>query len=96
MKSVDMQFGLPVTFLKEGDNFIAYTPALDLSTFGPTFDKAKKNFVEAVNIFFEEIIEMGTVNDVLTELGWQKENGRLVPPVVVSNQTETFSFPLSS
>ena len=53
MKNADMQFGLPVTFLKEGDNFIAYTPALDLSTFGPTFDKAKKNFVEVVNIFFE-------------------------------------------
>ena len=96
MKSVDMQFGLPVTFLKEGDNFISYTPALDLSTFGPTLDKAKKNFVEAVNIFFEEIIEMGTVDDVLTELGWQKKDGKYVPPAVVSNQTETFSFPLSN
>ncbi len=96
MKNVDMQFGLPVTFLKEGDNFIAYTPALDLSTFGPTFDKTKRNFIEAVNIFFDEIIEMGIVNDVLTELGWQKENGKFIPPVVVSNQTETFSFPQSN
>ena len=90
-----MQFGLPVTFLKEGDNFIAYTPALDLSTFGPTFDKAKKNFIEVVNIFFEEIIRMGTADDGLSELGWQKKDGRYIPPGVFSNQTEKFTFSLS-
>ena len=44
--------------------------------------------------FFEEIIRMGTVDDVLAELGWQKKDGRYIPPVVVSNQTETFSFQL--
>ncbi|OGH47789.1 MAG: hypothetical protein A3A51_03715 [Candidatus Levybacteria bacterium RIFCSPLOWO2_01_FULL_39_10] len=92
IKKVNSEFGLPVSFLKEGDSFIAYTPALDLSTSGDTFEEAQKNFVEAVNIFFEELVKMGTVDDVLTELGWQKENGKYIPPVVVSNQTETFSF----
>ena len=94
MKRVNSEFGLPVSFIKERDVFIAYTPALDLSTMGKTLKEAKKNFIEAVNIFFEEIIRMGTVDDVLTELGWKKEDGKYIPPVVVSNQTETFSFQL--
>lgn len=91
--NVAIKFALPVSFLREGDYFIAYTPALDLSTAGSTFEEAQKNFEEAVNIFFQELIKMGTVSDVLSELGWQKQNNSFVPPVVVSNQTQTFSIP---
>lgn len=94
MKNIAIKFALPVSILKEGDSFIAYTPALDLSTSGDTFEDAQKNFDEAVNIFFEELIEMGTTNEVLEGLGWQKQNNILIPPVVVANQTESFSIPL--
>ena len=93
MNKVAVKFSLPVSFLREGDLFVAYTPALDLSTAGSSFEEAQKNFEEAVNIFFQELIEMGTLKDVLTELGWQKQNNSFVPPVVVSNQTQTFSIP---
>lgn len=94
MKSIPMQFSLPIAILKEGDSFVAYTPALDLSTSGDTFEEAQKNFVEAVNIFFEELIEMKTIDEVLAGLGWQKQNNIFSPPIVVSNQTESFSIPL--
>ncbi|KKQ67440.1 MAG: hypothetical protein US86_C0001G0367 [Candidatus Daviesbacteria bacterium GW2011_GWA2_38_24] len=57
MGKVNYQFTLPVSILKEGDSFIAYTPALDLSTVGDTF------------------------KEVLTQLGWQKVDKQLVPPV---------------
>ena len=93
MKKAQLQFALPVSILKEGDSFIAYTPALDLSTAGDTFEEVKKIFEEAVQIFFEEITEKGTVNEALSELGWQKADNHLTPPVVVSHQTETFSVP---
>ncbi len=96
MKKVAIKFGLPVSILKEGDSFIAYTPALDLSTAGDTFEDAQKNFNEAVNIFFEELAEMGTINEVLEGLGWQKQNNTFTPPVVVANQTESFSIPLAN
>lgn len=96
MKGPHIQFSLPVSILKEGKVFIAYTPALDLSTSGNTFQDAQKNFVEAVNIFFEELIEMGTIDEVLIGLGWQKRNNTLVPPVVVANQIENFSIPLTN
>lgn len=94
MKNVSIKFALPVSILKEGNSFIAYTPALDLSTFGDTFEDARKNFDEAVNIFFEELVKMGTVDEVLTGLGWQKQNNTFMPPVVIANQTESFSIPL--
>lgn len=87
-----ISFSLPVTVIKEGDNFVAYTPALDLSTVGKTFDEAKKRFEEAVQIFFEEIIEKGTMGEALSELGWEKINHQYVPPVVVGHDTETFTI----
>ena len=62
MKKMNFQASLPVTFLREGDQFVAYTPVLDLSTSGDTFEQAKKRFSEAVQIFFEECFNMGTLN----------------------------------
>ncbi|MCL4353591.1 type II toxin-antitoxin system HicB family antitoxin [Patescibacteria group bacterium] len=97
MKNLRVQFTLPVSILKEGDAFVAYTPVLDLSTSGNTFEQAQKNFVEAVNLFFEELMEMGTADEVLKDLGWQKQdNNVLIPPVVIANQTESFSIPLTN
>ena len=93
MDKIAIKFGLPVSILREGDSFIAYTPALDLSTAGSSFEEVQKNFEEAVNIFFQELVEMGTLNDVLADLGWQKQNNNFVPPIVISNQTQTFSIP---
>ena len=79
--------------MKEGDSFISYSPALDLSTVGESFDEAKKRFEEAVGIFFEEIIKMGTVDQALTELGWQKQDKEYFPPVIVGSQTQNFTVP---
>lgn len=92
MKKTQVQFSLPVTILKEDKSFIAYTPALDISTVGETFQEAKKRFEELVHIFFEEIIEKGTLNEVLIELGWKKQEKMFIPPAVVSHDVETFSF----
>lgn len=93
MDKVAINFALPVSILREGDSFVAYTPALDLSTAGSTFEEAQKNFEEAVNIFFQELMEMGTLNDVLKDLGWGKQNNNFVPPVVVENRVQNFSIP---
>lgn len=89
-----VQFSLPVIVMKEASGYVAYSPALDLSTVGETFDKAKAMFEEAVEIFFEEITEKKTVDEALEELGWRKVNRKYVPPVVVGQQTEQFSIPV--
>lgn len=88
MKKLNLEFNLPVSFLKEGNKYIAYTPALDLSTSGRSYQQAKKRFEELVNIFFEDIIESGTVEEVLTNLGWQKSQKDWMPPVVISQELQ--------
>jgi predicted RNase H-like HicB family nuclease len=73
MRKVKLAGTIPLCFLKEKDSFVAFSPALDLSTCGRTFDEAKKNFSEALEIFFEECISMGTLKEVLESCGWEKD-----------------------
>ena len=70
--------------------FVAYTPELDLASCGPTEEKAKKNLHEAVEIFFEEMQTKGKLEEFLKEVGFQKENSRLIPPRV---SFESFFLP---
>ncbi|MFH1713143.1 MAG: type II toxin-antitoxin system HicB family antitoxin [Candidatus Jacksonbacteria bacterium] len=94
MKQTYFEFNLPVSIFKEGDNFIAYTPALDLSTSGKTFKEVKKRFQEAVQIFFEETSQRGTTEEVLAELGWTKRQKQWSPPPVIAHEPETVKIPL--
>ena len=66
------RINIPVTFIEENDQVTAHCPVLDSATCGENFDEAKKRFAELVSIFFEELCEMGTVEDVLLECGWKK------------------------
>jgi len=88
-------FSLPVNILKEGKSFVAYTPALDISTVGDTLEEAKNRFEEAVNIFFEETSSAGTLEKALEELGWEKRKKQYYPPVVVDHTSKTFTIPIS-
>ena len=86
MKKLSLKaINLPVTIFKEGKSYVAYSPALDLSTCASTYKKAQTNFSEIAGIFIEELVEMGTLDAVLRELGWQKIKSNWQPPVVVSN-----------
>ncbi len=78
---------LPVTIMKQGKQFVAYSPALDVSTCGKSAKDAQAKFVELVYIFLEEIIEAGTVNEVLSELGWKKVQQKWSPPQVVLSKS---------
>ena len=89
MKKTIREFKLPVSILREGKKYVAYTPALDLSTSGNSFDQAKRRFEEAVNIFFEELLKKGTTEEVFQELGWQKIHAKWSPPVVIANESQT-------
>ena len=63
--------------------------------FGTTLEEAKKNFTEAVEIFFDEIVKMGTLEDVLLDLGWKKQNKDFIPPVVISQGMESVRVPFA-
>ena len=63
---------LHVEVFKEGKLFVAYCPALDISTSAETLVQVRKMFAEMVDIFFEEVIKMGTMDKVLSQCGWRK------------------------
>lgn len=84
---------LPVFIIKEQNYFVAYTPALDFAATGDSVESAKKSFSEAINIFFDEIEEKGTLEEVLQEFGWQKIDNSLQPPEIVSQTKETVKIP---
>jgi len=62
---------VPVIIFKENNQYVAYSPALDLSTCGENYDVITRRFNDAAEIFFEEIIEKETLREALLELGWK-------------------------
>lgn len=92
MKS-SISYALPVTIFREGAYFIAYSPALDLSSAGKSTKEAKRMFAEAVDSFFEELSEAGTLNAVLKDLGWTGKRDALQPPKVVQHQMVNVRVP---
>jgi len=76
---------LPVIFLREGKYVVAYTPALDLTTQGKDLEQTKKRFQEIVEIFFEELARMDTLETTLSSLGWEKVNSKWNAPVIIEH-----------
>jgi predicted RNase H-like HicB family nuclease len=72
-----------VLIVQEEECFVAYCPALELSSYGKTEAEAKKSFDEAMGIFLEETERKGTLEKVLLALGWtlkQKPSFKYQPP----------------
>ena len=56
----------------EGDCFVGYCRELDVSSFGDTPEDAKASLQEAVEAFIEGCEYLGTLDDVLTDSGFDK------------------------
>lgn len=93
-KVAQVEVKIPVTFFREGKKLIAYTSSLDLATSGKDISQAKKRFTEAVEIFFEELLGKGTLDEVLHDLGWQKINKSWSPPTPVAHEMEEIEVPI--
>lgn len=53
--------------------YASYSPELDISSCGRTSQEAKKNLREAVEAFLEETERMRTLQEILEEAGFIKE-----------------------
>jgi len=94
MKKLALETQLQVSIIREGKKFIAYAPALDLSTSGNNYEEVKNRFNEIVHIFFEEIFKRGTLEDVLIDLGWKRLRKGWNPPIIVSQESEKVKIPM--
>ena len=91
------QSKLNIVFFKENGTFVAHCPSLDLSSCGNTFQQAKDRITEAVELFLEETIKMGTLDDVLEDCGWTKvthPKKHWVPPVYIGQIQQEVQIPL--
>ena len=61
---------------------MAYCPPLDLSTQGKTQEEAKRNLIEASELFLISCIERGTLEMALKELGfvWLSDVKKITRP----------------
>lgn len=70
-KKMGIKAELELLMMKQGDTFVAYFPALDISTCGDTFEEAAKRAEDLPEIFFEETMKHGTLHEALEDLGWK-------------------------
>jgi len=89
-----LRIRVPVSIFREGKRFVAYSPALDLSTSGKTLPETRRRFSEAVEILFEELEDLGTTDEVLAGLGWERVRRSWKPPLPVSHDIQDFRVPL--
>ena len=55
---------------EEGDDYVAVCPELDVSSFGDSVAEAEESLREAVEAFVEGCRSLGTLDEVLAEVGF--------------------------
>ena len=61
---------LDVLIIKEEDYFVAYCPALELSSYGKSQSEAKAAFKVDIKIFIDETAKNGNLEKYLLKQGW--------------------------
>ena len=77
--------GLHVEMIEEDGHFVAYCPALELSSYGKNADIARKRFEKELEIFFVETTRKGTLDKYLLKMGWtlrKKPVPQYIPPEI--------------
>ena len=59
-------------FFQEDDVYVGLCPELNVSSFGEDIEDAQRSLQEAVEAFIETCEEMGTLEEVLEEAGFLK------------------------
>lgn len=82
---------LDVLIFKEDEYFIAFVPALNITSHSKIQKKAKSQIDGAVKLFFDHWGKKGELHDKLSKLGWRREGreNKLTP------KTESMSVPYS-
>ncbi|MBW1975525.1 MAG: hypothetical protein JRI58_12195 [Deltaproteobacteria bacterium] len=74
-----MFLNITIELWQKGDWYIAKSPELDFVSQGKTREEAKKNLVEVINIQFQEMQEMGTLHEYLSECGFELKDDTIFP-----------------
>ena len=77
---------------KEGGTYVAYVPALDVSSCGATDEEARRNIRDAVRGFLAASADLGTLDEILREAGYEPEGDGWRAPEFVSVDRLTMSM----
>lgn len=94
LKPTQITAHIPVIYLKEGDIFICYSPAFDLTAHGDSFEDAEHSFAQTLKLFVEEVSKKGTWREVLEEYGWEKIKKEWVPPRIIGQENKEIKIPM--
>jgi predicted RNase H-like HicB family nuclease len=73
-----------VQIWKEGNQFVAHAMPLDIMSPGKTPEEARKALDEAVHLFLVTADDMGTLDEILQETGYELREGRWISPLWVA------------
>jgi predicted RNase H-like HicB family nuclease len=66
-------FSFDTHIFKEGGAYVAYVPALDVSSCGATDEEARRNIRDAVRGYLAASADLGTLDEILREAGYHQE-----------------------
>ncbi len=69
-----MNISVRIEIFKEEDAYVALSREINISSFGDTIEDAKISFREAFDAFIQTCTEMGTLQEVLEEAGFIRQN----------------------
>ena len=75
-----MKIQLSIQIWRKGSWFLAKCPELDFVSQGKNREEAQKNLMEVIEIQFEEMTRMGTLEEYLEECGYGLSEDIAVPP----------------
>ena len=87
-----MNVDYTVHIWKEGKQYIAQAIPLDVASSGETPDEAKKALKEAVHLFLETAREMGTLQDILEECGYEAAGKEWMSPQWIAIEKQSMAI----
>jgi|SRR5579859_886082 len=87
------EIALTVQVWKEGSSYVAYSPELDLSSCAKTASQAKARLREALSLFIEEAANMGTLDDILAESGFERRGKMYRRRPILAHQKVRLALP---
>ena len=72
MAEMMITMNVPVCVYQEADVYVAHCPLLDVASQGCSREEARSNLAEALELFIETCIEMGTLDAVLKQCGFKQ------------------------
>jgi hypothetical protein len=69
---------------KEQDNYIVYSPHLEVTGYGKSEDEAMQSFNHCLGVFLDYTVNKKTLHKELISLGWELKKGTIKRPLKVN------------